>query len=157
MLMGHSQISDICLHECVCECFCTGLLVCAAPCWPDPQSRHKTTHPSSLETLLHLQLRAVNHTHQCLDNVHTATTHTGFAAAPCSTGNFEDTPLNTHTTQPLYAFLLSPSIPPPNNQRPYGKHIPTVHWLLRLLFKEWAVAVAWSRGVPGASLKGKII
>lgn len=156
--------SDICLHVYALSLngFCTGLLVCVAPCWPDPKSLHKIPH-LSLETLLHLQFSAVNHTHthtytnECLDNVHTATTHTGFAVAPCRIGNFEDTPLNTHThtTQPLYAFLLSPSISPRNNQRPYGKHIPTVHWLLRLLFKEWAVA--WLRGVPGASLKGEII
>lgn len=61
----------------------------------------------------------------------------------------------SQTTQPLYAFLLSPSISPANNQRPYGKHTPMVHWLLWLLLKEWAVA--WFRGVSGASLKGKII
>lgn len=62
---------------------------------------------------------------------------------------------HAHTTQPLYAFLLSLSISLTNNQRPYGKHIPPVHWLLWLLFKEWASA--WLRGVLGASLKGKII
>lgn len=62
-------------------------------------------------------------------------------------------PTHTHTTQPLYAFLLSLSISPPNNQRPYGKHIPPVHWLLWLLFKEWASA--WLRGVLGGQFEGQ--
>lgn len=135
-------------------------MVCVTFCWPDPQGLQQNLSAAIPRNTVALAVKCCKL--QILAHIQKYKyVWLMFMLSPLAEDNsaqfWGHTSQNTRaqTTQPLYAFLLSPSISPANNQRPYGKHTPMVHWLLWLLLKEWAVA--WFRGVSGASLKGKII